>query len=502
MNINQKIKFDKNIIILIFIFIISRYFYYNFFDIKFDSWTIGVYWQFIPKNLLRDDLLNSILYNHYQPPLLNLVVGLLMKVTENYIEILQLIYLFCGLLSFVFIYLICKDFKFSKKVSMIISIILMVLPTSILYENHLYKEYLTFFFLIALFYYSNKIYNNQCSIKHILFLSFFLSLLCLTRETFHIFWGYILIFFIQKNLTNFKKILLFMIFTIIVSPFYLKNLLIFNKFGINIASTYEHLNQKIDFIKEMKDPTRHLEIREFTIGSHEEYKNFKAKGSILFDSTLYSGANYYKKILNYQNKSKINILNSNTLFNEVYFEVEKHRKKDYVLVLKEQPELLILNFLNSSIRHFFFSSDYFGFTKHNADRMKHMIKIVDCIKLTPTCFFEYNFDEKISYIGENAYTYIDTGPLSYKDKIIYTFQYTNFLLVIVYFFLFYNLFKEIFVKKNIDLTNFWLLTFSFIFLLLIVFEDGEISRHRFPFDYLSFLIFLSIIKKKFDRKLD
>ncbi len=28
------------------------------------------------------------------------------------------------------------------------------------------------------------------------------------------------------------------------------------------------------------------------------------------------------------------------------------------------------------------------------------------------------------------------------------------------------------------------------------FKDGEISRHRFPFDYLSFLIFLSIIKKK------
>ena len=502
MNINQKNKFDKNIIILIFIFIISRYFYYSFFDIKFDYWTIGVYWQFIPKDLLRDDLLNSILYNHYQPPLLNLVVGLLMKVTENYIKILQLIYLVCGLLSFVFIYLICKDFKFSKRISMFVSIILMVLPTSILYENHLYKEYLTFFFLLAVFYSSNKLYNNFNSYKYILYFSLTLSLLCLTRETFHIFWGYVFIFFIQKNLSNSKKILLILIFTTIVSPFYFKNLFIFNKFAISAASTYEHLNQKIDFIKEMKNPNNHAKLRQFTFGDFENFKKFKNKGSLLFDTPLYSGADYYKSILNYKNKSKIKILNSSTLFNEVYFEVEKFRKQDYLLILKEQPGLLMLNFLNSATRHLFSSSDYFGFTKHNADRMKYMIKFVDCLKLTPICFYEYGFTKKTSFIGGNSYESIDTGPLNYKEKIIFAFQHTNFLLLIVYLSLLFFLFKGIFVKKNISLINFWLLTFFFIFLILIIFEDGEISRHRFPFDYLSFLIFLSIIKKKFERKLN
>lgn len=497
MIINQKNEFDRNIFILFFVFIISRFFYYYFFNITFDSWTIDVYWQFIPKELLKNDLINSILFNHYQPPLLNLIVGLLMKITKNYIFVLQSIYLICGFFSFLIIYLICKDLKFSNKTSLLISIILMILPTTILYENHLYKEYLTFFFLLTVFYSSNKLYNNLYSFKYLLFFSLTLSLLCLTRETFHIFWGYIFIFFIQKNLSNSKKISLILIFTTIVSPFYFKNLFIYDKFTITAASTYEHLNQKVDFIKEMKNPNRHLKLRELTFGNYKDFQKFKDKGSILFDTPLYSGAESYKKILNYKSKSKIKILNSNTLFDEVYFEVEEHRKQDYFLVLKEQPMLLILNFLNSATRHLFSSSDYFGFTKHNADKMRHLIKFVDCLKLTPICFYDYGFTKKISFIGGNSYVSIDTGPLDYKEKIIFAFQYTNFLLVIIYIFLLFYLVKSIFIKKKVDPIIFWLLTFFFIFFILIIFEDGEISRHRFPFDYLSFVIFLKLIKERF-----
>lgn len=496
MVINQKNELDRNIFILFFVFITSRFFYYNFFDITFDSWTIDVYWQFIPKELLKNDLINSILFNHYQPPLLNLIVGLLMKITENYIFVLQSIYLICGFFSFLIIYFICKDFKFSNRTSLTVSIILMILPTTILYENHLYKEYLTLYFLLAVFYSSNKLYNNFNSYKYILYFSLTLSLLCITRETFHILWGYVFIFFVQKNLSNPKKILLILIFTTIVSPFYFKNLFIFNKFAITAASTYEHLNQKIDFIKEMKNPNNHIKLRQFAFGDYENFKKFKDKGSLLFDTTLYSGADYYKSILNYKNKSKIKILNSSTHFNEVYFEVEKFRKQDYLLVLKEQPGLLMLNFLNSATRHLFSSSDYFGFTKHNADKMRYMIKFVDCLKLTPICFYDYGFARITKFRGGYSYEVIDTGPLNYKEKIIFAFQHTNFLMVIVYLSLLFFLFKALFVKKNLNLINFWLLTFFFIFLILIIFEDGEISRHRFPFDYLCFLLFLKQIKQK------
>ena len=154
---NKIIFFEKNIIFLFLIFILSRVFYYNFFDINFDTWTIDVYWQYFPKNLLKNHLLTSVFYDHHQPPLLNLIVGISMKLTKNFLFYLQVIYLFCGFLSSLFIYLICLNFNISKKLSILITIFLLILPTTILYENHLYKDHITFFFfnMVILFFIQN-----------------------------------------------------------------------------------------------------------------------------------------------------------------------------------------------------------------------------------------------------------------------------------------------------------------------------------------------------------
>jgi hypothetical protein len=70
--LSKFIFFEKNILLLFLIFFSSRVFYYKFFDINFDIWTINIYWQYFPEVLLKDDLLSSIIYNHYQPPLLNI----------------------------------------------------------------------------------------------------------------------------------------------------------------------------------------------------------------------------------------------------------------------------------------------------------------------------------------------------------------------------------------------------------------------------------------------
>ena len=499
---NKLILKNIDIFYLFLTFLASRIFYYYFFNISFDGWTLQVYWQFFPEYLLKYDLLNSIIYNHYQPPFLNLLVGLVMKTSENYLDYLNYIYQFIGFLSSVLIYLICKELGFSKNFSLVISIILLIFPTTLLYENHLYKEYFTYFFLTWLFYFTLKIKKNRNNLYDLINISISLSLLCLTRETFHIIWGYVAVFIIQKNYDFKKKIILFFIFSILVMPFYLKNLIIYNKFGINFSSTFEHLSQKIDFVKEMNDPNRHEKIRQLTFGSHRDYLNFKKKASILYDTPLATDAYSYVKILDYKYKYRSNLTQTNTWFNEVWPEVDKIRKADFLLVLKEHPSLFLLNVLNAISRHLFTSSDYFNFTKHNADKMKIIIKISDCIKLTPICLYDYGFHKIEASNDGNGYMTIDTGPLSYKEKIIYSLQYTNFLFVIVYSVIIFCLISDIFSKKvnENNIINFWLISFIFIFVILVLFEDGEIARHRFCFDYLSFLIFLSKIKNIFSKK--
>ena len=109
-----KTNFLSNKITYLFlIFIISRFFYLNFLNITFDSWTIDVYWQFFPKDLLENELLNSIYFNHWQAPFLNICWNY-DKIVRHYLLIIQLIYLIIGFLSFVLIYLISKNFNFSK----------------------------------------------------------------------------------------------------------------------------------------------------------------------------------------------------------------------------------------------------------------------------------------------------------------------------------------------------------------------------------------------------
>ena len=105
MRIKKAINYQNDETILIFFFfIISRIIYIFFFNIQFDSWTLtaGVYDQFFPINLLQHDLVQSLIYNALQPPLLNLVTGILIKVTTNYLIYIQSIFLLCGFLNFVF----------------------------------------------------------------------------------------------------------------------------------------------------------------------------------------------------------------------------------------------------------------------------------------------------------------------------------------------------------------------------------------------------------------
>ena len=72
-----------------------------------------------------------------------------------------------------------------------------------------------------------------------------------------------------------------------VSPFYLKNLIIFDKFAISAASIYEHLNQKIDYIKEMKDPNRHSRLRSFFLEHMKIIINLERKDLFYMILRLY-----------------------------------------------------------------------------------------------------------------------------------------------------------------------------------------------------------------------
>jgi hypothetical protein len=278
---NSNIKFKNEYLFLFLVFVISRFIYLFIFDINFDAWVLKIYWQFFPEDLLKYDLLKSLIYNHFQAPLLNLILGLLIKITNNFHFILQLFFLVLSLVNFIFLFKILEELKINKKINLLIVTILMILPTTILYENHPYKDHIVMCLLTLVIYYSLRIIKRPSNYNY-LFFTLFLILLLLARETFHIFWAFIYLIFLNSINKQFKKnfssIILIIIF---VSPFYFKNLYLYKKFAISLTP-FEHLSQKLEFVKEMKKNGQYEVIRNFIFKDENRFNKFFSSVSKIF----------------------------------------------------------------------------------------------------------------------------------------------------------------------------------------------------------------------------
>lgn len=466
---------DRNTLFLLVIFFFSRLVYF-YLGIRYEIFLSA--WQFFPIEFYKYDLLNSLFYNFSQPPLLNFLIGLSLKLAgNNFIYILHITFLITSFFLFLYLFKILILLNFKNSFSLIFVIILMIWPTTILLENHGYKDFLVLAFVIFSIYFSIKIIKNK-KILNYFFLGIHISILCLLRETFHIFWCYIFFLFIYL-LNKDKKILLstFLV-TFFVLSFYLKNLIVFNSFQLG-GWMYENLSQKAQFIVRFQKQDQWL--KNIIFNSDEDYLKFTKTLSPIWNKAIFTSAFEYKNFLNYNYKYSYSLLHTNTFHNEVMLEVDKIRKSDFYKYLFNYPEIFVFSSMNAFTRHFFNSTDSFLFFQNNSKKIPKLIKISDCFKLTLRCIYE----KKIS----NAY-----HTLTNYEKIWFSLNQINFLFVIIYLLLLYFAIRNIFNFKMLNskhkIITFWMVTFIFNLLILILFEDTEIPRHRFPFDYVAIVFIL------------
>src|SRR6266498_2765841 len=71
--------------LLLGIFFISRLLYDRI-GIIFLGDTYQYYWQFIDQSLMKNDLWRSVLYLHNQPPLLNVLTGIILQVLTSHAQ--------------------------------------------------------------------------------------------------------------------------------------------------------------------------------------------------------------------------------------------------------------------------------------------------------------------------------------------------------------------------------------------------------------------------------
>lgn len=123
-------------------FVLSRVLYFASFGVRFDIEPLSYYIQIIDVELLYSRLLESIYYLRDQPPLFNLMIGALLKISPIHVgELHHAIYLFLGLAIVCCLYWLLASLKIPPWFAAVVATIWAIHPTTVLFENWLMYEY-------------------------------------------------------------------------------------------------------------------------------------------------------------------------------------------------------------------------------------------------------------------------------------------------------------------------------------------------------------------------
>jgi hypothetical protein len=168
-------------------FLLSRLAYY-WAGIRFDSSDLACYLQFIDPKLLREHYLQSIFYYHAQPPLFNMFVGGVLNLFPAQQDLVfTLVWGGRGLVMALAMFRLMVEVGVSERLSMILTILFIVGPSAILYENWLFYTYPVTVLLTLAAYYLHR-YGVGNRTRDLLIFFLLVAIINLTRSLFHIVW--------------------------------------------------------------------------------------------------------------------------------------------------------------------------------------------------------------------------------------------------------------------------------------------------------------------------
>jgi len=213
------------------VFLASRAVFWTV-GVRFDASTITWYLQFLDPVLLRTDLLRSVYYLHNQPPLFNLLLGVVLKLfPESYTTAFAVVYTFLGWVLILSLYALMRRLSTPRWLALTAAVAFIISPPCILYENWLFYTYPVTVALCAGGYFLHR-FAEDLRWRDGLVFFFLLAALVLTRSLFQLFW---LLFYVGllawQRRDGLRRILLCALLPLVlVLSVYTKNLYLFDRF--------------------------------------------------------------------------------------------------------------------------------------------------------------------------------------------------------------------------------------------------------------------------------
>lgn len=482
------------------IFIISR-FLYIISGVGFDFQYVNIFHHLMDPELLKNRLYETIYYLHCQPPLFNLWTGLGLKI-EN--DALQYSFFYfssaaCGFLIAYSLYNLMAGFEVPPKYSFIITILFIMSPAVILYENFPFYTYPISSFLIFSAYALFDYLKTGRKLSGFIFFSL-IAVISLTASMFHLIWlmvitaGIYLLTLDYPKFSSVNIIKLSAIPFIIVLIFYFKNYYLFGKFTLNTWAGMNIAKMAMSCADpEQKNALRqngHLSkyFLQMPFAPLEKYETSEIKIPLIYDIPALTQIKNSSKKNNYNNYNYIKI--SDRLF------------EDSAAVFKNYPA----SYFNGLIRAFLFyytpSTDY-PFFNDNLEKIRPLKFIYDK-------FIYFNF-----YGNEKSQLYWPNFSSSYKKDLNLQKMILNvspmllvlypLLLIISVITILNNMTKKKycpaydFTPDNITAKKitFLYIIFNIFYVTLIgnFFEIGENNRFRFMIDPFYMILLGLLISK-------
>ena len=330
------------VLIITTVFIISRIIAFSF-GLHLDTRALSSYWQYLDLYTLKNNLLVGAWYDHAQPPIFNLFLGLILKIGGSHSAVIFACLLkIISLTNAILLFIITKKIVQTKFIPFFIALIYILSPATLVFENELF--YTTFISLLLLISVFNLVRLVESGNRLNVFgLVVSLTLLCMTRSVYHIVWLFLImstiLFYFRK--IPFMNTLIAVSVTgiILVGSWYVKNKIIFGKFtnstwlGMNMARNVFHDNNAKDSsLIEAYEPFSKISVYRKFINPRFENR--------------YRGLNDLDLLKEMKNDSFINLTEVS------YIPVSDLYLKASVGFISKHPGVYAKNVLQSSILYF------------------------------------------------------------------------------------------------------------------------------------------------------
>ncbi|MBN8676554.1 MAG: glycosyltransferase family 39 protein [Chitinophagales bacterium] len=449
--------------LILLLFVISRIII-RIIGIEMDYQALYRNWQYLSVDTLHHDLLQGIWYDHTQPPLFNLLLGAVLKISGTSAPLVfSLFFKLITLLNVFLLLRLLKENTNHKNIPLLFSLIYLLSPATMLFENELfYTSFITLLLLLS----CNYLLQYRVSGKPGKLLGFFLplALICLTRSMYHLAWlliPWLFLFVSSRKQKSTRKILLTGLFFIaVVAGWYIKNYMIFGSFtsstwgGMNIARNVFH-----DAV--ISDTGRIASIEPFSKIS--AYKNFLPPDP----AATFKGLNDRDLLQEMKNDSFINEKHAG------YIDISRQYMQASKQHIRDHPGAYLKNVVQSAII-FFAPATRYPVNEAQARKIK---------------YYDLLYSFNLSHLAEGKQERRIALTLSALPKFI------------IYLLVFLVIIRNWMQKKQITLLHLFIIyTIGYIFCISSLFEHYENMRFRYEAEPLFLVLAAGVLTEWINKR--